>query len=61
MSESLVKNNSLFTFFLIPVLRCEPMLEDLKEMVDKLNATNDLSGFVTNLRTKFQQHVLNDV
>ena len=37
------------------------MLEDLKEMVDKLNATNDLSGFVTKLRTKFQQHVFNDV
>ena len=37
------------------------MLEDLKEMVDKLNATNDLSGFVTNLRTKFQQHVFNNV
>jgi len=43
------------------VLRCEPMLEDLREMVDKLNATNDLSGFVTNLRTKFQQHVFNDI
>ena len=37
------------------------MLEDLKEMVDKLNATNDLSGFVTNLRTKFQQQLFKDV
>lgn len=49
------------TFFKIPVLKCEPMLDNLVDLENTLNATNDLSGFVTKLRTKFQHYSLTNV
>merc|ERR1712110_150646 len=43
------------------VLKSEPMLDDLTELENTLNQTNDLSGFVTKLRLKFQQYSLANV
>lgn len=39
------------------VLRSEPVLEDMKQLEETLNATNDLSGFVVKLRQMFKQAV----
>ena len=36
------------------VLRCEPNVEDIKDLEKKLNESNDLSGFVVSLRKRFK-------
>merc|ERR1719369_424153 len=43
------------------VLKSEPELDDLQDLENTLNETNDLSGFVTKLRSKFQHHSLTNV
>ena len=35
--------------------------DDLTELENTLNETNDISGFVTKLRLKFQQYSLSNV
>ena len=42
------------------VLNSEPIIEDLKDMEKKLIESNNLSGFVVNLRKKFKQIVLKE-
>jgi len=37
---------------------CSPHLEDLEKLVNILNKTNDLSGFLVKLRQKFKQSVV---
>ena len=39
------------------VVRCEPAIPDVQSLVDALNASNDFSAFVRNMRKKFQQLV----
>lgn len=41
-------------YFLVSVLRCFPELEGIDKMEAVLNDTNDFSGFVSALRTRFQ-------
>ena len=41
------------------VLKCEPTV-DYAQMEKTLNETNDFSGFVTTLRSKFQQLALTE-
>lgn len=37
---------------------CDPPVRDLKELVDALNETNSLSGFVKTIRKRFKQHCM---
>ena len=48
-------------FFIISVLKSEPMLDNLVDLENRLNETNDLSGFVTKIRIQFQRYSLTNV
>ena len=37
------------------VVKCEPEVHDVQSLVDALNASNDFSAFVRNMRKRFQQ------
>ena len=39
------------------VVKCEPEVHDVQSLVDALNASNDFSAFVRNMRKRFQQLV----
>ena len=38
-------------------MKCEPEVHDVQSLVDALNASNDFSAFVRNMRKRFQQLV----
>ncbi|KAG2327937.1 hypothetical protein Bca4012_036968 [Brassica carinata] len=43
------------------LLDCNPQLDDMDEMVQELNKTNDLFGFVRLMREKFQKATLSEL
>ncbi|CAF2087085.1 BnaA06g20830D [Brassica napus] len=43
------------------LLDCNPQLDDMDEMVQELNTTNDLFGFVRLMRDKFQKATLSEL
>lgn len=47
-----------YNHYLISVLDCDLQLDDIKEMVQELNKTNDLFRFVRLMREKFLKSTL---